>query len=96
VVNRSGWNQPNAPRYHLTPPENKTNGSWWVGKPKEAFTAACVEEFPRMRASRFGAVNAILVEGSNAPTAGEQMRERKRQQGNGAYAAWQKASGLGV
>jgi hypothetical protein len=90
-MNTSNWNQ--KPRYHLTAPSNATNGSWWL-RPAEGFTAYAESEVARMRASKFGASNAMLVEGPRMASAQELMRERKRKDGLGDYAAWQKAAGL--
>jgi hypothetical protein len=93
-MNKSTWNNQSKPRYHLTAPANETNGSWWDGAPREGFTASAESQVPRFRNSRFGATNAILVEGARQPSAQELMRERKRKDGLGDYAAWQKAAGL--
>lgn len=36
-----------------------SNGSWWIGKPREGWQAACDAQLTRMRWTRFGQVIAL-------------------------------------
>jgi hypothetical protein len=67
------------PRYALESSSLVTNGSWWAGQSRDAFTHyAAAQEWPRMRSAYFGRLSVAMTLGRSEPNACEAYRLRKR------------------